>query len=386
MRIALIATSKTTKLYPIALLKLGAYLKDQGHECKVFNKGLPEAGEYDEAWLSTLFTFEIPDVRGYIVEAKKRGMKVKLGGIASSLMPKSFPGEDIHIGLYDEAEKYYPDYSLLDGVHDYSIAWTSRGCIRKCPFCIVPKIEGMIYDIPDWEKTLNPNPEAKRLLFFDNNWTAKSMATKKRDKEKILKLVDEGRITKIDFNQGIDARLMNEKTADIMEGMPFELVRFAFDDISSAESVKKAITLCAERGHRVFRSYMLYNFEDKPVDFYRRIVIMRELADKIKKNTGLKITNEVFPMRYAPILTENKGRGYIGKYWTDIQKKNIMKIMGCTSPAGMINTTTMQELLYDWGDSEEKFLKMLSYPNINEYASRRAANKRLERFKLRVNK
>ncbi len=381
MRIALIATSRTSKLYPISLLKIGAYLKDQGHEVELFDRSLPAEGKFDEAWLSTLFTFEIPDVRGYIAEAKKRGMKVKIGGISASLMPESFRGEDIHIGMFPEAEKFLPDYSLLKKSYDYSIAWTSRGCIRKCDFCIVPKIEGKIKDVTNWEDTLNPDPAAIEILFFDNNWTAKPFKAKQRDKEVIQSMVDSGRIKKIDFNQGIDARLINEKTADIIEGMPFKFIRFAYDDISSTDEVKAAITLCAERGHREFRLYLLYNFMDLPVEFYQRIKIMQQLREDLTARLGRNIIIETFPMRYAPILSEGRGRQFTGRYWTTQQKKNIMSIMGGNYIHGMINTVNMEEFKYDWGQDEARFLKLISYPKLRDYIQRRKGNKRLQRVK-----
>jgi len=69
--------------------------------------------------------------------------KIIVGGIYASLMPedcKDFTGcDEVYIGVCEKAEKFEPDYSLVDV--DYQIIHASRGCIRNCPFCGVYNIE-----------------------------------------------------------------------------------------------------------------------------------------------------------------------------------------------------------------------------------------------------
>lgn len=76
-------------------------------------------------------------------------------------------GFDIESKLPKEIEECDYDYSIFPQC-DYSIIWFSRGCIRKCPFCIVPKKEGYIHSVDP--KNLNPN--GKFIKVMDNNFFA----------------------------------------------------------------------------------------------------------------------------------------------------------------------------------------------------------------------
>lgn len=371
MRIGLIQTSRTTKIYSVALLKIGTYLKLQGHTCKMYDKRLPKVGECEEVWLTTVFTFEIPEVLGYIKEAHKRGFKVRVGGVAASLMPQYFNPEELHIGLINDAGQCKPDYSLLGNDVDYSIAWTSRGCIRKCSFCVVPKIEGNLKNVPHWEDTLNY--KANRILFFDNNWTAKGYMSKKQDVTIIKELIKEKQIKEIDFNQGFDTRLMTPKIADLLIDIPLRPVRFAYDDIETSEEIHNGITLMAERGHRDFRLYMLYNYQDTPDDFYNRMVDMQELADK------LKVAIALFPMRYRPILTIDKNVNYTGKHWTLQQRKGIVTMLSRGTNTGFISSSSIEHLRSIWGEDVNKFKKTLTYPDLERLMKMRRANLRITR-------
>lgn len=64
MRIALIDGTKKHTYYPVGLLRIGAYLKDIGHEVELFYKDLPSQNNtFDEYWISAIFTFEIAHVK-----------------------------------------------------------------------------------------------------------------------------------------------------------------------------------------------------------------------------------------------------------------------------------------------------------------------------------
>lgn len=104
-----------------------------------------------------------------------------------------------------DIEHQMPDYSLY-GI-EYSIGFTSRGCIRKCPWCIVPQKEGMIRDhapidefyVPKWHK----------LILWDNNFLA-SPKWENNLHEIIVRKI------RICFNQGLDIRLIDASTANLL--------------------------------------------------------------------------------------------------------------------------------------------------------------------------
>ena len=303
------------KLYPLALLKLGAWQKAVGNECELFEDTLPTAGAFDEIWLTTLFTFDIPHALGIVREAKNRAGRVWVGGVSATLLPEHFEreGVEVHRGLVPEAEAFAPDYSLLGAKPQYSISHTSRGCVRKCKFCMVHRLEPEFVNRTDWERDLVPG--VGKVLFYDNNWLAKKPDDLAADVAKLRGLVSAEHITKIDFNQGLDARLMTEDIADLLAGLPIRPIRFAFDGMQEDGHYQRAIEMMAARGFREFRTYVLYNFKDTPQDFYYRLRESARLAQ------DLKISVQSFPMRYQPILLIDGGREYTGKHWTSKKKK-----------------------------------------------------------------
>ena len=373
MRVALVETTSRAKVYPIALLKIGAMLKDLGHECQLFRDTLPPAGEFDEIWVTTLFTFDIPHAVGIVREAKKRADCVCVGGVAASLFPERFEAEgvEVHRGLYLPAENVVPDYSLLGYDPEYSITYASRGCIRKCKFCMVPKLEPEFEEVT-WEGWLHPS--TTKVQFFDNNWLAKPEKGWLEDVAKLHELVQAGRITNIDFNQGLDARLVTKEIASKLAGLPINPIRFAFDGMHEDGHFQRAIEMMAANGFRLFRSYVLFNFKDRPKDLYYR------LRESVRLARELKIYCESFPMRFQPVEQADEGRKYIGEHWTEKERNAFGSLKARWSVrSGMIAPRSMEEFEYWMGDSAEAFVKLLNYPKLTELLNAKTGEVRIAR-------
>lgn len=380
MRIALVDTTKRATVYPVALLKIGAWRRDKGDTCRLFHNRLPVHDKFDEIWLSTCFTFDIPHAVGMGVEAQKRANNVRVGGISATLLPNYFEREglDVHRGLLEEAEEYHPDYSL-EGVPEYSISYTSRGCVRKCPFCMVHRLEPEFFNRDDWE--LDIHPATRKVLFYDNNWLAKNYDDLERDVKKLRALVQYGSIKEIDFNQGLDCRLLTAHKADLLEGLPIRPIRFAFDGMHEDGHYQEAVRLMAERGFGSFVTYVLYNFRDTPQDFYYR------LRESVALTEELGVAVDSFPMCYQPILEIDHQRGYVGKHWTNKKKKAFSALRAAHSGrAGTVtfhsrNTEwrTMREFEYWFGETGDEFNRLLSYPKIRSLLKRKQGALRMRR-------
>ena len=88
------------------------------------------------------------------------------------------------IVLAHQIEERIPDYSILEHidyeypVNDAYFGYSTRGCIRKCHFCGVPKLEGMQKEMPPLSNLVNGITAAhgakKDLVLMDNNVTASS--------------------------------------------------------------------------------------------------------------------------------------------------------------------------------------------------------------------
>ena len=129
----------------------------------------------------------------------------------------------------------------------------------------------------------------------------------------------------VDFNQGTDARYVNEENMKLMAEIPIKPLRIAFDYLGMKKQYTYAVELAAKNGLTQLSNYLLYNFKDRPEHLYERMKINVEL----NKTLGTKIFS--FPMKYIPLFGEEaKGRTYIGKFWNRKFIRAIQSILNVT--------------------------------------------------------
>jgi hypothetical protein len=179
MKIGIVSVD--SKLPNLALMKLSAWHKSNGDEVSIYN---PLFDKPDLIYASKVFT-TTADYAYFPSD-----IPVVKGG----------SGYNYDVKLEDEVESVYPDYELFDC--DYALGFTTRGCIRKCPFCIVPKKEGSIRVVADIYQFWRGQD---KLMLLDNNLTALPdhfvSVLQSLIKEKI----------RTDFAQGFDIRLITDE-------------------------------------------------------------------------------------------------------------------------------------------------------------------------------
>lgn len=266
---------------------------------------------YDIIYITSLFTYQ----SFYVIESIKyywnRFPKahIKVGGIMATLLPeyiKEKTGVEPHLGLLRGAENCPPDYSWYPNL-SYSISFTTRGCPRNCSFCAVKKHEPEFKVKENWPEDIDITK--KGIIFWDNNWLASSNFEK--DVQKLLQFRKIG-ITHIDFNQGLDCRLLDEGKVKLISQIKIRPLRFAFDNCSEDGYIQKAIQLAQKYGFKDIRIYVLYNSEynnDTPEYFYYRINELNKLGALI------------YPMRYHPINSVN------GQYVSDKWGKELLRAL-----------------------------------------------------------
>jgi hypothetical protein len=315
MRILEIEPSYYSKYPPLGLLKLGKMEERHWNDVTLVNGTQQIDFKPSKIYITSLFTYSWKPVHDAIefYHDQFPDVQIEVGGIYATLMPnnirRAFPFVKIHLGLHSEAETMLPAYHLLKQVDkwknwDRSIVFTSRGCIRKCQFCVVPKVEGGMRDEkPSIIDLMLPNH--KKVTIWDNNFLAspyaKSMLAELRDNK-----------IEADFNQGLDARLMDEETAGLLSDVKSKTIHMAYDWPWEGPYIQKAINLLGDAGYKkknlIF--YMLYNFWDKehkkgdtPKDFLLRL-----------KNL-MKWGASVYPMRFIPLDSLTR-TGYVSPLWT----------------------------------------------------------------------
>lgn len=318
-KILLVEPEYYTRFPPLGLLKIATYFRSQGAQVKLV-KGCVDPGFVpDEIYVTSLFTYAWKSVHQTVRFYKMffRRSKVIVGGIYASLLPDhaAESGADvIYSGVFEEADRCIPAWDLVPE-WDGSIIFTSRGCIRDCPFCAVPKIEGKLREIVS---SIKPYiyPKHTKVILWDNN----ILATKNW-KEIFNELEESNRW--VDFNQGLDARLINEEVAQSLTRLKLKYVRLAYDNKAQGRSVKRAINLLAEAGIRKRKIvvYTLYNFQDDPEDFKDRVAEL------------LSWGVVCYPMKYEP-LTSLKKNSHISDKWTSEELEMVAKARRVLGQAG----------------------------------------------------
>ncbi|MFI3228342.1 MAG: hypothetical protein R3Y09_13205 [Clostridia bacterium] len=159
----------------------------------------------------------------------------------------------------------------------------------------------------------------------------------------------------IDFNQGIEGKLVtDEKMAKLSETNIYPL-RIAFDHWSLKDTYVKAIKSAANNGIKSLSNYMLYNYMDKPEDLYNRMRITVDLCEEFD------ISIYSFPMKYHPINDPEyfKNRDYIGKYWNRKFIRAIQAVLNSTKGKIGKGVPFFEEA---FGSNIEEFYKILWMP------------------------
>ncbi len=395
--------------------------------------------QFDVVGITTLFTFywrETIDTINYAKKFCSETGKIIVGGIAASILHDKVlqeTGIEPYCGLLnkpgmldadseDIIDELPLDYSILDEI-DYHYpadnayqAYMTRGCIRKCAFCAVTRLEpkykdyvGLMEQIQLATERFGPK---KDLLLMDNNVFASKHFDKIIDEikecgfeggavyipeseyniamrnlrdgynvraytRKLIRLYDNisdrlpeaeqadfylereernllyaevatpeaiiefdervhplyekyfkriKRMRIIDFNQGVDARLVTEEKMKKLAEINIRPLRIAFDHYSMKDTYETAIRIAAKHSITHLSNYLLYNFEDKPDDLYYRMKINVDLCAE------LDVTIYSFPMKYHPIDDPRhfQNRDYIGKHWNRKFIRSVQAVLNST--------------------------------------------------------
>ena len=409
--ILLVEPGYRNKYPPLGLMKIAAYHGQNGCGDYVrFVKGLEHdvfGQVWDRVYVTTLFSFEWKRTSEAIDFALRavRGQaeRVFVGGIAASLMAKEFvqeprwagvrfitglldqpPAVSLQLSTHDgdfgaddtggtPIEQLVPDYSILKQtsytypVTDAYFGYASRGCIRKCSFCGVPKLEGAQRDMPPLsglvagvDARFGPK---KDLILMDNNVVAsyryKEVIAEIRDigfqRGAVLERPSSAPVKRrVDFNQGVDARILAKTPMYLreMSTICIDPLRIAFDHVGMRKVYQKSVKMAADHGLSSLSNYMLYNFMDTPRDLYTRMNI------NIALNTRLGVRIWSFPMRYLPVTM--KDRSHVGRNWNRYYLRSFQIMLQATH--GVVSGS--KDFFYRaFGSNYEEFERLLSLPH-----------------------
>jgi hypothetical protein len=203
-----------------------------------------------------------------------------------------------------------------------------------------------IYQILNENKLLSVHTARKDKIIELDNYFAPLF-------EKIHSKVQ--RVRYVDFNQGIDARLINEANIQKLAEIPIRPLRIAFDSWKYREIYERAIRLAAEHGIREMSNYLLYNYDEWPLELYYRLKLNIDLCEELNVNIYS------FPMKYHPIKDSKyfRNRNYTGKHWNRKYVRAIQAILNSTKGKVGKGKSFFEEA---FGCKEAEFEKLLYMP------------------------
>ncbi|PKM40303.1 MAG: hypothetical protein CVV04_03625 [Firmicutes bacterium HGW-Firmicutes-9] len=171
--------------------------------------------------------------------------------------------------------------------------------------------------------------------------------------EKYFKCVKRNRY--IDFNQGVDARLVTDENMKKLAEINIRPLRIAFDHYSMWKVYEKAVRSAAKYGIKDLSNYLLYNFEDHPDELYLRMRLNIDLCEE------LEVTIYSFPMKYHPIDDPEyfQNRDYIGKNWNRKFIRSVQAVLNATKGKVGRGKAFFQEA---FGENIEGFHQILWMP------------------------
>lgn len=425
--------------------------------------------KWERVYVTTLFTFHWKTTIEMIEAAKKlvrNDQDLKVGGVLATLLAEEVyktTGIKQHRGLLDKPgvfddnniiiDELPLDYSILDEIEytypasDAYYGYMTRGCIRKCAFCAVWKLEPQFNPFISLKDKINFTKkmygEKRNLLLLDNNVLASEkfpeiideikrcgftnnakfiepnyldismknlkkglndrayinkifhliqyLLKKLKDKmqQDLYNLLDENELLTIetvkkekllsiypkikdlfekyrnktakkryvDFNQGLDARLLDDEKMKLLSEIPIQPLRIAFDRMKYQNFYIKAVKLAAKYKIRKLSNYLLYNEKDKPEELYQRLELNIILCE------DLKIDIYSFPMKYHPINGKKwyKNRDYLGVHWNRKFIRAIQVILNATK--GKIGKS--KSFFYKaFGNNMQEYFKILIMPEM----------------------
>jgi hypothetical protein len=227
---------------------------------------------------------------------------------------------------FERGAMYIPESEYDIAMENLRDGYNVRAYTRK----IIRLYDRISYKLPETEQAdFYLNREERNLLYAE---VASPDAIIEFDDiarpihEKYFKRLKRMRI--IDFNQGVDARLVTDKKMEKLAEINIRPLRIAFDRYSNSmrDTYEMAIRTAVKHGITDLSNYLLYNFEDEPDDLYNRMRINVDLCDE------LGVTIYSFPMKYHPIDDPDYffNREYIGEHWTRKFIRSVQAVLNAT--------------------------------------------------------
>lgn len=275
-------------IYPnLALCKIARYHRERGDDVEwAF-----ALKHYDKIYMAKVFNFSPDDLTAYNADEIIRGGT----------------GYDIKSQLPYEIDRLQPDYSIYPHIpHDTAYGFLTRGCPNKCKWCVVPAKEGHIQPYMDCDEIAIEG--RRKLVLMDNN----ILAAGDYAVQQLNKIIERGYY--VDFNQALDARLVNDEFAYLLSKIKWinRRIRFGCDTHRQIEDCERAMAMINGHGYR--GEFFLYTMLNGDFDEnYERLIYWWRRNHECRE----KHLPNIYP--YAqPYRDPNNPKHYIPQWQKDM--------------------------------------------------------------------
>ena len=326
----------------LACEKISGYYKDLGYDVEL-KLNYDALGNYDKVYISKVFTDTYCPIN-----KQNKPLNVEIGGTGFFFAKAP--------NLPYEIEHHMPDYHLYDewiswqlseGGHkrtefkeylDYSIGFMTRGCFRKCNFCVNKKYNRVFKHSPLDE--FYDSSRKKICLLDDNffgcpNW-----------KEMLLELQATGKRFK--FKQGLDERLLTDEKCKLLFSSKYDgEITFAFDKIEDYKIIEEKLRMIRKYTYKPITFYVLCGFDNngKYDNYFWKQDILNTF---IRIELLLKYNCFPYIMRYE-------------KYKDSCYKGMYINLARWCNQRNFIKKKSLKEFCYDLHKSNSSTIKYLEY-------------------------
>jgi len=380
-----------SRAYNIALMKYARFCEKYDIEYQYVRGKVKPTIVPDKILMSCVFTYYSNKVRNTIEYYLKMFPKATMliGGVFPTLCPDWFIKNNkdrwngrvsIKIGMDKTIENEIPKWNVIvddedlyktDNLREKAkskynsiVMYSSRGCVNHCGYCAVPRLEGNMNSFKTIKPYLDTSkkelPNAKSVVLYDNNFT---------EHKYFDNIIDELKSNGLPVDiHGLHVDSFTQEKAYKMAELDYgsqgkkgstAYLRFSFDKLKYRDNIRRALGYVKNADIKAsFFCYVLYNFTDKPQDFWKRVVYTQEIVDEV----GLGIW--LFPQRYEPFAALKKNQ-YLGKYWTKEQVDGLKRMVTFIHGFMAVNKThnLFNWIGYDYEDFNSRIKYMGASPN-----------------------
>lgn len=252
-----------SKIPNLALMKLSSFYKGRGYESILARK--PRLIPADFYFASAVFNSE-----------KSLGMIDRLKALYGDRIAIGGTGVDLRESLAEEVESYFPDYTLYDHTH-YALGFLTRGCNKRCAFCVVPKKEGKLR--PSYSSFDNFVPKNQRnVMLLDNNLLASPNASHLL--EEMAK-----RQFKINFSQTLDFQYLTDDAYRLLRRVDSvnsrftrKMIYFSCNTVKQAQRFEQEADKIRGFGKDSVTAVIMYGFNTRLSEDFTILKTMKKLG------------------------------------------------------------------------------------------------------------